>query len=283
MLKPYYETKLGKLYHGDCLDIMPQLEPVDLVVTSPPYDNLRQYEGYTFDFIGTAKAVSKLLKPGATLVWIVGDETINGDESGTSFTQALYYKSLGLRLLDTMIYEAKGTGAKGSNNAYWQAFEYMFVLTNGKIKTVNRIKDHRNITQGQIRKSTPKSERIGTRTIGDKVFTTPPFSIRTNIWKYSTGKDGVINHPATFPEQLAQDHIISWSNEGNTVADIMMGSGTTAIACERLNRKWVGIETSELYCEEAASRIEREVKVLSKRLGVAATFRKQASIKKLRT
>ncbi len=258
MIKPYFETELGKLYNADCLDLMPELEPVDLIVTSPPYDSLRKYKGYKYNFIETAHGLVNIITDGGVLVWIIADETVNGNESGTSFENALLFKRLGLKLHDTMIYEAMGTGAKGSNLSYWQAFEYMFVFAKGKIKTVNRIADHLNVTAGGKKKHSPKTEAIGTRKEGGKTRVTPTRSVRTNIWRYAVGQNGT-DHPAPFPTKLAIDHIQSWSNEGHVVADIMTGSGTVPVACERLKRKWIGIEISEEYCEISAKRIEREI------------------------
>ena len=249
-MKSYFETKLGKLYHGDCLEIIPGLEPVNLIVTSPPYDNLREYDGYTFEFEKIASGCKDVLMDGATLVWIVSDETKDGNESGTSFSQALFFKKIGLKLHDTMIYRQKGVGAKGSNKSYYQGFEYMFVFVNGEIKTVNRIADKKNKTVGLIGQG-----RFGSN---EKPHKTLQKGIRDNVWEYAVGfmdNSDKTAHPAPFPEALVRDHILSWSNESETVLDIMCGSGTTLKMAEKLNRRWIGIEISEKYCEMAAKRI----------------------------
>ena len=97
-----------KFIHGDCLEIMPTLadKSVDLTVTSPPYDNLRTYNGNSqFDFEGIAKELFRVTKDGGVVVWVVGDANINGSETGTSFRQALYFKEIGFNLHDTMIYQ----------------------------------------------------------------------------------------------------------------------------------------------------------------------------------
>ena len=257
MPKPYYETELGKLYHGDCLEIMPMLEPVDLVVTSPPYDNLRDYGGYVFDYKRVAENLYLQLASGGVVVWVVGDATVNGSETGTSFKQALYFKDIGFNIHDTMIY-AKNQLAFPSKNRYHQAFEYMFIFSKGVLRTFNPIIDRKNISHGRKGKvnSRLKNGKIKKGTVNVEIR---EYSERFNYWIIYNLKRGIENqHPAVFPESLAHDHILSWSNEGDTVADIMCGSGTTAIACERLNRRWIGIEIEEKYCEIAAKRIEKE-------------------------
>jgi len=262
-LKPYYETKLGKLYHGDCLEILPQLEPVDLVVTSPPYDDLRQYDGYKFDFPKTAAAIKNKLNDGACIVWVVGDSTVDGSESGTSFRQALFFKSIGLNLHDTMIY---ATNKPPQNSKrYEQEFEYMFVFSEGIPKTFNPIKRNRKWEDKRREKAYHRGKdgemkkkqkmNINQCTIG-------------NIWYYETGgghstRDKIaFNHPAIFPEALARDHILSWSNPGDTVFDCFAGSGTTLKVAENTNRKWIGCEISEKYCEIIAKRLEQETSQL---------------------
>ena len=263
MIKPYYETPLGKLYHGDCLEIMPELEPVDLVVTSPPYDNLRDYGGYVFDFERIAENLYLKVAPGGVVVWVVGDATINGSETGTSFKQALYFKEIGFNLHDTMIWNKNGFSAVGSLSVrYAPVFEYMFILTNGNLKTFNPIKDKPNKWAGDTRKHTMNRQKDGTTT-PSKGYVLGEFGQRYNIWDiYAQRQWGGNNHPAPFPQPLAHDHIISWSNEGDMVADIMCGSGTTLKMAEKLNRRWIGIEIEEKYCEIAAKRIEQERKQL---------------------
>jgi site-specific DNA-methyltransferase (adenine-specific) len=260
-MKPYYETELGKLYHGDCLEIMPHIEPVDLVVTSPPYDNLRDYGGHTFDFKKVARFVCLKIKHGGVVVWVVGDATVDGSETGTSFKQALYFKEIGFKLHDTMVYHKESPPL--THNRYEQHFEYMFVFSCGFPKTFNPIL-MRKLYHDKRKKKGVRREKDGSTDIG---FSSPKTTkIKGNVWKYKVGgghvtKDKIAyQHPAIFPEQLAADHIISWSNEGDTVADIMCGSGTTLKMAEKLNRRWIGIEIEEKYCEIAAQRIENERK-----------------------
>jgi site-specific DNA-methyltransferase (adenine-specific) len=241
---------------GDCLEVMKSLpsQSIDLTVTSPPYDNLRTYNGYSFDFEGIAKELYRVTKDGGVIVWVVGDATVNGSETGTSFKQALYFKEIGFNLHDTMIWQ-KPYPKPLTHNRYEQAFEYMFILSKNKPKTFNGIKDKENVGCGRITTGTWR-DVDGTTKPKSKVNNgvTPKFGLRGNVWsiKTTTGKN---DHPATFPEQLAHDHIVSWSNEGNIVLDCFLGSGTTGKIAKQLNRKFIGIEISPEYLEIAKNRI----------------------------
>lgn len=250
---------INKIHNENCLITMGNMPDnyIDLIVTSPPYDGLRKYNGYSFDFESIAKELFRVTKEGGVLVWVVSDATIDGNESGTSFRQALFFKEIGFNLLDTMIYFINGTGAKGSNLAYWQSFEYMFVFSKGKIKTSNRIKDKLNPNAGKLRgsKGSSKLNDINTRTERTGVVA-PTYSIRENVWKYNVGQNDNTDHPAVFPEKLAADHIYSWSNEGDLVYDPFMGSGTTAKMAHIQKRNWIGSEMSEEYVFLANKRLE---------------------------
>ena len=255
--------ELNKIYNMDCLDGLRQMEDccVDLTVTSPPYDDLRKYNGYSWDFESVAKELYRVTKDGGVVVWVVGDKTKSGSETGTSFKQALFFKELGFNLHDTMIYQKSGSGACGSNKCYIQSFEYMFVFTKGKIKTYNLIYDRKN--EKVLLNNVSNGNRNG---VVKKVrMDCKPFGRRFNIWKYDTGnnkstKDKIaFKHPAIFPEKLAYDHIISWSNEGDVVLDIFMGSGTTAKMCKLTNRNFIGFEISEEYCKIAEERLSKVV------------------------
>lgn len=237
---------LDSVITGDNCEVMRGLPDrcVDLVVTSPPYDDLRIYGGHEWDFYGVAWNLARLLKPGGVIVWNVADATKDGSETGNSMRQALHFQSLGLNLHDTMIYQQTGTGAKGSNLAYWQEWEYMFVLSKGKPATVNRLTFKRINAGGGERGGVDQKGEIRKRPQKET-------SIRSNVWRMSG--DGLALHPAPFPEKLAKDHIESWSKPGDIVLDPFEGSGTTLKAAKELNRRYVGIEVNPEYvkiCEE---------------------------------
>ena len=233
---------------GDCTEVLAKFKPcsVDLVVTSPPYDNLRSYHS-SFDVVKLTEELFRVVKPGGVVVWVVGDATIDGSETGTSFRQAIMFMDAGFNLHDTMIYEKNSSTypANAKSNRYTQIFEYMFVFSKGKPKTHNLICDKKNLWYGYKDFSGKLKKPV------------PEFSPRTNIWKCVTSFNDKTNHPAPFPEQLALDHIRTWSNEGDVVMDPFLGSGTTGKMAAISNREFIGIEISEEYCEMAKRRIEK--------------------------
>ena len=251
-----------KLIQGDCLEKMKDLpdNSVDLTVTSPPYDNLRTYNGYVFNFEGIAKELYRVTKTGGVVVWVVGDATIKGSETGTSFKQALFFKDVcGFNLHDTMVWSKPTFTATGALKVrYAQTFEFMFVFTKGILVTFNPIKDNINKTFGRNKKHGSVRQIDGsTKPISSQGKKIAKFGQRFNVWEMSTEVSNTNRyHPAQFPEQLAHDHIISWSNEGDTIFDPMMGSGTTGKMAKILNRHFIGIEISKEYLDIATRRIE---------------------------
>ena len=248
--------ELNKIYNEDCLKTMAKMPDnfVDLTVTSPPYDNLRDYKGYTFDFEGIAKELYRVTKQGGVVVWVVGDATIKGSETGTSFKQALYFKEIGFNLHDTMIYQKTGC-AMPSPNRYLANFEYMFVFSKGKPQTYNLIEDRKNRFPERWGKGRKVRNKDGSWSYREN-YKAKEYGRRFNIWQYNNGGQGygssdefAQKHPATFPEKLAEDHILSWSNEGDTILDPMAGSGTTIKMAKKNNRNYIGIEISQEYID----------------------------------
>lgn len=241
----------AKIYNDNCINILKNRESnsIDMILTSPPYDDLRKYKNevqWSFDiFKNIAKELVRVLKDEGVLVWVVSDKTKNGSETGTSFNQALYFKEKGLSLYDTMIWR-KPNPSVPTEGRYYNAFEYMFVFCKGKKpKSLNLICDKKNSGFGKTYKSDTRMNPEQRQQHG-KVKQIAEFSRRHNVWDIPIGTNKT-KHPAVFPLQLAKDHIISWSNEGDIVLDPFMGSGTTGVACKELNRNFIGIEIVPEY------------------------------------
>jgi DNA modification methylase len=253
--------ELDKIHCGDNCDLLGQLprECIDLVVTSPPYDDLRAYGGHSWDFFGVAWQLKRVLKPGGVIVWVVADATKDGSETGSSMEQALHFRRIGLCLADTMIWNKPPAGANGSNYVYPQSAEYMFVFSSGKPKACNRIADRKNLTAGAWQRKTAggRSGKYGAEELKPTVET-PEFGMRTNVWSINVGGEGN-DHPAPFPFDLARDHIATWSNPGDVVLDPFSGSGTTAKAAKELGRRFLGLEINPEYCAIAERRIAQQV------------------------
>ena len=244
--------EINKIYNENCLDTMARMPNnfIDLTVTSPPYDNLRAYNGYSFDFEAVAKELYRVTKEGGVVVWIVGDATIKGSETGTSFRQALYFKDIGFNIHDTMIWRKTNPVPQFPTiKRYTSDFEYMFILTKGQPKTFNAIETATKTAGRKINRNTRSafSDQSADRP-RDVITTTKATKRLTNTWDIGVGSRNK-EHPAIFPEQLVNDHIISWSNEGDTVLDPMAGSGTTLKMAKKNNRKYIGIEISQEYID----------------------------------
>jgi len=252
---------LNSIINSNCVETMKTFEDnsIDLVITSPPYDNLRNYKGYKFDSESIARELYRIVKDGGVVVWVVADATINGSESGTSFKQALMFNEIGFNIHDTMIFRKKNPIPQLYRKRYNNEFEFMFIFSKGLVKTHNPIMidcihaglELNSTTYKNYSKNEQKREKYANPVKAQKV--------KGNIWEYVVGKKiedrDSKEHPAPFPFQLALDHIMSWSNENDTVLDPMCGSGTTCLAAKILNRNYIGIDISEEYCNIATKRL----------------------------
>lgn len=256
-LGPY---ELNSIVCGECSELMAALpdDCIDLTVTSPPYDDLRRYNGYVFPFDTIAQQLYRVTKPGGVVVWVVADATVNGSETGSSFRQALYFMECGFNLHDTMIYQTDKPPM--NDNRYQACFEYMFVFGKGKVKTFNPIMID-SIKAGIKRKGITYREANNNLKNQWRGGTVSPTTVKKSIWYFPSGNGGstsddIFIHPASFPEALARDHIISWSNPGDIVFDPMAGSGTTLKMAKQNSRHWLGFEISAEYCELTRRRVE---------------------------
>lgn len=255
---PLPGMEFSKIYNEDCLHTMQRMpaECVDFIITSPPYDDIRDYKGYVFDFQAVARSLYRIIKPGGVLIWVVADATVEGSETGTSFRQALYFKEIGFRLHDTMIYY-KNNPMPQTGNRYHQHFEYMFAFSKGKPNTFNPITEptkYRGLANMKNRgtEGTLDYEKVE-RTHEKKVGNVFCYSVGGGI---STRDKIAFQHPAIFPESLVSDQIKTWTNENDIVYDPFMGSGTTAKVATQLNRRWIGSEISAEYVAIARERLK---------------------------
>ena len=264
--------EVNKLYNEDCLLTMANMDDnsVDMVLTSPPYDDLRtynkhltgnrtEYNGYSFPFEQIAQELFRVVKKGGVVIWVVGDATNKGSETGTSFRQALYFKECGFDLYDTMIYQKTGTPFP-QKDRYNQIFEYMFVFSKGKPNTFNPIMK-KNVTAGAVRHSRKFRNADGEMVEGFYGKPINEYGVDNNVWimrngMYKSTKDIVaFEHPAIFPEELAVRHVVSWTKENDLIYDPFMGSGTSAKAAIQLKRNWIGSEIDKGYCDVCEKRL----------------------------
>jgi site-specific DNA-methyltransferase (adenine-specific) len=250
---------LDKIICGDAVDVMRKFpaNSINLVVTSPPYDELRNYNGYSFNFEGIATGLFRIMKKGGVVVWVIGDKIRRGNRTLTSFKQALFFQGIGFNVHDVMIYKKKNTPFMRTN-AYTNCFEFMFVFSKGSPQTFNPIKV-RTARQGQEMLPFNKGpDGVNKKILGEL----KPEKTMTNIWEYAVGFGGTTSdkyafeHPAIFPEKLAEDHILSWTNEGDVVFDPMCGSGTTCKIAAKNNRHYIGCDISKEYTELTKKRLK---------------------------
>jgi len=256
---------INKNYNENNLETMSKMPDnfLDLTLTSPPYDDLRNYNGFSFDFESIAKELFRVTKEGGVVVWVVGDKTIKGCETGTSFRQALFFMDIGFNLSDTMIFEKTNPLPTDKKYRYYQCFEYMFVLTKGKSKTFNPQTEPTIGTRKKYKSSWGRdsSDKMIISTGKERVISDE--KCRRNIFRYgislnvATKDKYAFKHPAIFPEKLANDHILSWTNEGALVYDCFMGSGTVAKMSILNNRNWIGSEISSEYCKIIEERVKK--------------------------
>lgn len=261
---------LDTIQLGDNVTVLATLpdECIDLVVTSPPYDDLRKYGGHSWDFEAVARELTRVLKQGGVIVWVVADATVNGSETLTSMRQAIHFKDVcGLNVHDTMIYKKAGGSPNIHHPRYTHCWEFMFVLTKGTPKAFNAARRRRNTTAGAVVQPKRKMQRNGEIKSFDVATTvTQEYSTDVNVWEYLVGKasgdEGMGEHSAYFPESLAKDHVASWSNPGDLVLDPFAGSGTTLKAAKELNRHWLGIEINPEYLPIINGRLSQDVLAL---------------------
>ena len=254
--------ELGKIYNENCIETLRRMPDgfLDMTLTSPPYDDLREYNGYHFPIAEIASLLFEKTAAGGVVIWVVGDRTVNGNETLSSFKQALTIQTAGFNVHDTMIYAKNNPIPSDCGKRYRQCFEYMFCFSKGRPKTFNPIMQP--IKQEKAFKSF-RITKVGRNDLAHDHIAPKERKVN-NIFFYNVGTSSsrdkiAFNHPAIFPEQLALDQISTWTSEGDIVYDCFMGSGTTAKAAHQLGREWLGSEISEEYVAIATSRLREHI------------------------
>lgn len=255
------DNYINQIIEGNCIEVMKNFDDdvIDLTITSPPYDDLRNYKGYVFPFEDIAKELYRVTKPGGVVVWVVADATINGSETGTSFRHALYFTEVGFNLHDTMIFRKRNPIPQIYRKRYNNEFEFMFVLSKGIVKTHNPILVNCAHAGLELNGTTYKNYSKNEQSREKLAKPVKDQKIKGNIWEYVVGKkqedQEAKGHPAPFPCDLVRDHIFSWTNSDDVVLDPMNGSGTTCRVASEMGRKYIGIDISHEYCEIARDRV----------------------------
>jgi len=263
--KRYGELPINKIICGDAIEIMKKFpsSSVDIVITSPPYDAVRDYKGFTFDLHATGREIHRVLKDGGVAVMVIQDQTKNFGKSLTSFKTIIdWCDSFGFKLFETVIYRKYGAEGAWWNKRFRVDHEYIPVFLKGERPRYFN-KEHlkipskhggKTMTGGGTRLT--NGIRIATRSI--KIN---PMKCRGTVWDYLTAGDGSRlkhQHPATFPNQLPYDFISCFAPKNGVVLDPFVGSGTTTVAAKNLGYKYIGIDIAPEYCAIAEKRMKEE-------------------------
>lgn len=250
---------------GDSVEILRSFpdNSIDIVVTSPPYDAIRDYKGFSYDLHATGKEIQRVLKLGGVAVIVIQDQTKNFGKTLTSFRTILdWCDSFGFKLFETVIYRKYGAEGAWWNKRFRVDHEYIPIFLKGERPQYFN-KEHlkipskhggKTLTGGGTRLT--NGIRIATRAIKINLM-----KCRGTIWEYLTAGDGSRlkhEHPATFPDKLPYDFIQCFCPEGGIVLDPFVGSGTTTVAAKNLGRRYIGIDIAPEYCAIAEKRMQIE-------------------------
>ena len=250
-----------KIICGDSQEVLKTFPDgcIDLTITSPPYSDLRHY-GNTLTkdnwnhnkFMGIADELYRVTQEGGVVVWIVNDKTEKGSKSLVSFRQAIYFQEIGFNVNDVMIWEKTNPCPVVRQPRYQDVFEYMFILSKGVPKTFNPIMVPCKCANQEYHSTTKNMGGENGRTY--KEFVINKEKVSGNVWEVAIAQNKT-KHPAVYPQQLVEKHILSWSDEGDLILDPFVGSGTTAIVAKRMNRKYIGIEINPEYVDICQERL----------------------------
>jgi site-specific DNA-methyltransferase (adenine-specific) len=257
------ELSLNRIYCTDCVEGMKQIpgSSIDLVVTSPPYDSIRNYNGFTFDLHATGQGIHRVLRDGGIAAMVLQDQTSNFGKSLTSFRTVLdWCDNIGFKLFECVIYRKYGPEGAWWRNRFRVDHEYMPIFLKGNRpnyfdKEPLKIPSKHGgkvMTGSGSRRTDGKTNHAVTRMIN-------PTKCRGTVWDYlmAGDKDPIKRkHPAPFPDQIPKDFIGCFCPPGGIVLDPFMGCGSTAMAALALGRRFIGFEISPEYCSLAEERMK---------------------------
>ena len=252
------------LFCGDCLEVLKKLpdNSVDMYFFSPPYDELRDYNGFTLDLSSIGKEIERTLKDGGVSIMVMQDSTNNFKKSGTTFrTIVNWLDNTELKLWECCIYNRKATPGAWWTYRFSVDHEYVPIFFKGK-RPQHFDKEHMKIPNPNAGKNIKGSVRGKDGELIPLECTTNDTMCCGTVMHYSNSKrerpkDWHLKkqHPATFPEKMTADFIRAFTKEGMLVVDPFVGSGTTGVQCKKLKRKFVGIDISQEYIEISKQRL----------------------------
>ena len=249
----------------DCVEGIKKLpdESIDLMITSPPYDGIRKYNGFNYDLHATGKEIYRVLKDGGIAVMVIQDQTKNFGKTLTSFKMIIdWCDNIGFKLFETVIYKKHGGEGAWWTKRFRVDHEYMPIFLKGERPQYFN-KEHLKIPSKHGGKTmTGCATRLTNgKTLKSKKVTINLMKCRGTLWNYTTCGDGSRlkhQHPATFPNKIPFDFIECFCPKKGVVIDPFIGSGTTALAAIELERNYIGFDISKEYCDLAKKRIKEE-------------------------
>ncbi len=253
---------INSIICGDCVDVMKKMpsNSIDLVVTSPPYDSVRKYNGFSYDLHKTGEELFRILKDGGIIAMVIQDQTKNFGKSLTSFRTVVdWVDNIGFKLFETVIYRKHGTEGAWWTHRFRVDHEYMPIFIKGERPAffnkeplkIPSIHGGKVMTGSGNRRTDGKTTKTITRPIN-------AMKCRGTIWDYLNAGDKnplKRKHPAVFPDKIPHDFIQCFCPPGGIVLDPFVGSGSTAVSAKQLNRNYIGIDISKEYCQLAEERL----------------------------
>jgi hypothetical protein len=252
---------------GDALEILSRIPAgsIPLTLFSPPYDGIRDYgKNWSLDYKTLGRLLFGATCDGGVCAVVIGDGTKDFAKSLTTFRWAVdWVDNTGWRLFECCIYSRHGNPGAWWTQRFRVDHEYILIFFKGdrlrcfdKTALMIPSKHAGKVYSGTDRLTNGGFKKIEPKAVND-------LKCRGTIWGYATsnseGNRTKLEHPATFPDRLADDLIHCFSKPGDLVFDPMCGSGTTCVMAAKAKRDYLGIEINPEYHSIAMKRIQAEV------------------------